>query len=582
MRNWKYLFFIFITLYTLVFSIAINLFDKESWVGLFFIDTISLTGIIIGIIFSFITVIKCNEKVKYFWLLMLIGNTSYAISELICDYYDLILKIKISFPSLSDLFCYLQIFFYMLAIAYKLYEVKNTYKSAKFFFDAIIVIIALSTISWEYLMNPLFIQSNLSNLHIVTSIGYPIGDLVLLFGTISLYQSCNYVFPKTVIQTISFAFLILILADSFYTFFSLSNSYSSGSYFDPLWPIAIMLIGFAGLIYSVQYKFETNLCHNSSLNYFQVDKLRLSIPYATVIFLLIVILFKRENLDILFIGFSITIILLVIRQIITLLENQNLLKQLNILNMDLENQITERTQKLNDINTELIKSNEFKDDIISSMSHELRTPIHAILSYIQLIEDGDDGPVGDEILSDLQIIKRSSKRLLFLIANLLDLAKIQSNKNSVKLDKVDLSDLIQHTYEELYYLAAEKELELLLNIEDADNLILSDQMKLQQILINLVTNAIKFTSKGYVKISASVSDDSFQICVEDTGIGIPKEYHSYIFQKFTQIDHGTRRQYGGTGIGLAIVKSLVDSLQGEITLDSEPNCGSKFVVKVPL
>lgn len=582
MGNWKRLIFIFIILYTLGFYIAINVLNKELWLGLFFIDIISLTGIIIGVIFTLISFIGCKGGGKYFWFLMFIGNISYAISELICDYYDLILKMKIPFPSLSDMFCYLQIFLYMLAITYKFYERKDTYKSAKFLLDAIIVMTALSTISWEYIIDPLFNLSNLSTLHIITSVGYPIGDLVLVFGAVSLYQSSNYVFPKRVMQTISAAFVIQALADSFYTFFLLSNSYSSGSYFDPLWPLAIILIGFSGINYNVQDEFEKNSGVNSSLNYFQVDKFRLSLPYINIIFLLVVILFKHEGFDILFIGFLITIILLVIRQIITLIENQHLLKQLYILNIDLENQVTERTQKLNDINIELTKSNEFKDDIIASMSHELRTPIHAILSYVELIEDGDDGPVGDEILSDLQIIKKSSKRLLFFIANLLDLSKMQSNKNSVKLDEVKLSDLIQHTYEELYYLAAEKGLELLVNIQGTDKSVLSDHMKLHQILINLVMNAIKFTSKGYVKISASVNEDAFQICVEDTGIGIPKEYHSYIFQKFTQIDHGIRRKYGGTGIGLAIVKSLVDSLQGEITLDSELKCGSKFIVKFPL
>ena len=141
---------------------------------------------------------------------------------------------------------------------------------------------------------------------------------------------------------------------------------------------------------------------------------------------------------------------------------------------------------------------------------------------------------------------------------------------------------ITQSCEELLYLASEKGLELYVELDNNHQTIISDRLKLELILNNLVMNAIKFTSKGHIKITTRTGESAYEICVEDTGIGIDKEYFEYIFEKFTQIDQGIRRKYGGTGLGLSIVKTMVDCLQGKILLESEPGLGSKFNLIFPV
>ncbi|TGE33226.1 DUF4084 domain-containing protein [Desulfosporosinus sp. Sb-LF] len=578
MRLLKRLGFPLIILYTLVYYGWIYHWQQDSWLLTLGGDIICLIGVITATLFTIVTTLRSKDTQKVFWSLLSLANLCYLISEIIWDYYELFLKVDVPFPGWVDIFCYMQVILFIAAITYS-YKKRHAFQVAKFIFDTVIIMSVVTTLIWHYIVGPLFSQSQ-STLYIIASVGYPIGDLGLLFGAISLFMSSTYMFPKRVAIFMSVGFVIQAIGDLCYAYTLLTSSYvSSGSYFDPLWTLSILIIAFSGFIYAIEDQETIN--SEDTLGYQKTDKIRLVLPYFSLVFLLTIILGSNEKIDILLIGFAITIFLTAIRQVFTLLENITLIRRFHDLNTDLENKVTERTKELSVMNTKLIQASEFKDDIITSMSHELRTPMHAILSYIQLIEDGDDGPVNQEILADLGVIKRSTMRLLCLIDNLMKLSKIHSGKDNLELQEISLVEIVNQTYEELRHLAREKGVELIVEPDTKDVTITSDLMKIQQILINLVMNSIKFTTKGYVKISTKINEKQFEICVEDTGAGIAKEYHNYIFDRFTQIDHGVRRKYGGVGIGLAIVKELVMLLQGNILLESEPGHGSKFTLTFP-
>jgi signal transduction histidine kinase len=224
-----------------------------------------------------------------------------------------------------------------------------------------------------------------------------------------------------------------------------------------------------------------------------------------------------------------------------------------------------------------------KSQFLANMSHELRTPLNAIIGYDEAMIGGMVGSFTDMQLSLLKNIQHNSRRLLALINDILDLSKIESGTLEVYYTPMSPRRLVTETVESLRTLADQKNIEL--NVTIADNVpeaILSDTKKLQQILVNLISNSIKFTVEGGVYIEAYVTQNShWELKIRDTGIGIPPESQSTIFEPFRQADNTDTRLHKGTGLGLAIVKSLVESLNGKISMSSELGKGTTFIVTLP-
>jgi len=344
----------FIILHTVIYYYWICFWKNDPWTLALGGNIICLIGVITALLFMIVTIVRSKGKQKYFWLLLALGNFCYLISELIWDYYELILKVDAPSPGWADIFCYMQVLLAIIAIAYKFHEKKHDFKAAKFIFDSFIVMAVVTTIIWNYIIGPLFSQSE-SFLTIIVSIGYPIGDLGILFGIISLFMSSNLMFPRKVMQLLSIGLVIQSVGDLWYAFSSLTNAYVFGSLFDPLWALSAMTIAFAGLIYSV--KDNESLNTENILEHQKTDKLRLLLPYISILILLIIILTTDQKITSLFIGFTITILLMIVRQIFTLSENQHLLRQFHELNKNLEDKVTDRTIELTVLNTELTTVN---------------------------------------------------------------------------------------------------------------------------------------------------------------------------------------------------------------------------------
>jgi CheY-like chemotaxis protein/two-component sensor histidine kinase len=221
------------------------------------------------------------------------------------------------------------------------------------------------------------------------------------------------------------------------------------------------------------------------------------------------------------------------------------------------------------------------------MSHELRTPLNSILLLSRLLSENNEKNLVPDQIESAQVIQSSGKGLLSLIDEILDLSKIESGKMDLELTSVPVHEICADMEALFAPIAREKNLDLTVNIhKDAPALIETDKMRLEQIIKNLLSNALKFTAKGSVTLNVNALELKGQKCisfgVRDTGIGIPVDKQQVVFEAFQQADGSTRRKYGGTGLGLSISRELAKLLGGEITLESEPGNGSEFIVTVPV
>jgi signal transduction histidine kinase/CheY-like chemotaxis protein len=231
------------------------------------------------------------------------------------------------------------------------------------------------------------------------------------------------------------------------------------------------------------------------------------------------------------------------------------------------------------------QANVAKSQFLANMSHELRTPLNAILGYAELLIEDMDGTGADDAVDDLQKIRRSAHHLLALINDILDLSKIEAGRMEVDAHDFDMVVLMDDIVSTVKPIANQRQNQLVAHVDPSLRSMTSDAMKLRQILLNLLSNACKFTESGIVTLSArqiaSSDGDKVQITVSDTGIGMSEAELARIFEAFIQADASTTRKYGGTGLGLAITRKFIELMHGEISVSSEPGVGTTFSVVIP-
>ena len=227
-------------------------------------------------------------------------------------------------------------------------------------------------------------------------------------------------------------------------------------------------------------------------------------------------------------------------------------------------------------------ANAAKSAFLAQMSHELRTPLNAIDGYASLLEIGVRGPMTDEQLADIARIRRSQRHLLSLINDVLNYAKIEAGRVQFDLRPVALAPVLEGLQALVEPLLRDRSQRYTLEAIDPTIDIVVDAEKLEQILLNLLSNGIKFTPRGGdIRVSAAVDAESVVISVVDTGVGIPAEKHDEIYEPFDQLRTDTSTAREGTGLGLAISRDLARGMKGDLTAVSTVGSGSTFALRVP-
>jgi PAS domain S-box-containing protein len=232
--------------------------------------------------------------------------------------------------------------------------------------------------------------------------------------------------------------------------------------------------------------------------------------------------------------------------------------------------------------TELQQANRFKDDFVSTMSHELRTPLNIIIGYNELLREETFGPLTAGPTDVLRRIDKAARELLDLITATLDLSRLQSQRVPLALKKVSMTELFAELEAESRQLCDKPTVGLTWQISPTLPSLHTDPVKLKMVLKNLITNALKFTDEGSVTILAHRQGEGVECCVRDTGIGIPCEALPIIFEPFRQVDSSPTRRHGGVGLGLYIVRQLLELLGGTVSVESELDKGSTFRVWIPI
>ena len=236
---------------------------------------------------------------------------------------------------------------------------------------------------------------------------------------------------------------------------------------------------------------------------------------------------------------------------------------------------------------QLRQATELKSRFLAYMSHEFRTPIASIRSLTRLLLDRVDGPLTDEQEKQITFIRRTSEEFADMVNDLLDLAKVEAGRIDVSPAWFELVDLFAALRGMFKPVLVNPEVQLIFEEPQGIGQVFSDDAKLSQILRNFISNALKFTARGEIRVSATLGrsaagEDEVTFAVSDTGIGIASEFHVAIFQDFTQIGSPIQKRLRGTGLGLSLSKRLAELLGGRVGLTSEPGVGSVFSVTLPL
>lgn len=247
----------------------------------------------------------------------------------------------------------------------------------------------------------------------------------------------------------------------------------------------------------------------------------------------------------------------------------------------LETEVALRTSELVQARDTALEANRHKSEFLANITHELRTPLQSILGYTEVVKEvlEDEGVFDCE--KDLDKITHNADHLLSLINSILDISKIEAGRMEVSNQNINIKSLLNRTVDTVAPLIEENNNELKIITTKSDSQFLVDEKKLFQILLNLLSNAAKFTHQGVITLTATIDEKQLLIQVKDTGIGINKEQQAIIFEPFRQIDGSETRQFLGTGLGLSITMHFTELLGGKIKLDSEVGKGSCFSVSIP-
>ncbi len=262
-------------------------------------------------------------------------------------------------------------------------------------------------------------------------------------------------------------------------------------------------------------------------------------------------------------------------------ERRDAIEALERARAELEERVAARTRELLVAKEAAESADHLKSAFLATMSHELRTPLNSIIGFTGVLLQALAGPLNEEQRKQLGMVQASARHLLALINDVLDLSKIEAGQLRVTAEPLDLRSTLERAVQAVRPLAERKGLHLELRVRDGVGAWVGDERRIEQIVINLLGNALKFTERGGITVEASGDLDAVRVTVSDTGIGIAPEHLEAVFRPFHQIDSGLTRRHEGTGLGLSICRRLVELMGGTIGVRSTPGTGSSFSFSLP-
>ncbi|WP_214894255.1 diguanylate cyclase [Exiguobacterium sp. H66] len=323
---------LFLFVFTLSYYSWIYYWREDAYIQQFGGNLFSLLGMAITVCWTFTTVRQVAKNEKIFWGILLAANSSYLIAEIYWFYFESIRQTGVSYPGVSDIFYLIQVFTILVALLYKIVSQTKNQERIPFVFDTLIVMVVATTLSWHFILTPILKSDTVSLLSLIVSLAYPIGDLGILIAIVFILFSTSKQSNTSYLLILFFALFIQTVADSVYLYLISSNDYTSGSYIDPLFIIAGLLIGIAGrLTIHSDSTAEQSPESVKRLTIFQIVT-----PYGGALILFIFMGLHSEGIDIITIGSGISIILVFIRQITIIFENQRLFKKYYLKSQELE------------------------------------------------------------------------------------------------------------------------------------------------------------------------------------------------------------------------------------------------------
>lgn len=269
--------------------------------------------------------------------------------------------------------------------------------------------------------------------------------------------------------------------------------------------------------------------------------------------------------------------------VVDIREQKKAQRKLKELLQEMEDRVRERTRELEKAMVQAQSADRLKSVFLATMSHELRTPLNSVIGFVVLLRKGLAGPINAEQEKQLGMVLDSARHLLDLINDVLDISKIEAGQLILFPEEFELSGVLSASIDLFREAAVKKGLLLECREAGADGRVHTDRRRLQQILINLLSNAVKFTDEGSIRLEVSAMEEDHGLCiaVSDTGPGIAPEHHETIFQPFMQVENGSTRHHDGTGLGLSISRRLAEAMGGRLSVRSEPETGSVFLLELP-
>ncbi len=352
-------------------------------------DLFSIFASFISTIALFVTAQRNPMLGKPFWTFLSLGCFSFFVAEVVWAYYDCILRIDVPYPGVPDIFYILQILCYLTSILYLFLKLKGTYRLVKLIFDMGILITVTATFSWIYMIRPILAIPNISKIFLLVSLGYPIGDLVLIIVLVSIYIGFETPLIRRDLLFIFFGLIVQIFADSSYIYLVSSAQYNSGSQVDSLYTLALLLVGFSGFD-SNNLEITKRNIHTEINPIKKLDLLRMSIPYLSIILLCVFLMFQKDEMYTLRIGSIVVILLIISRQLVVLNENKQNEKVIQF--MAYHDTLTKLPNRL--LFTELLQV-EIAD---ANRSNSILAVMFIDLDRFKTINDTLGHDVGDQLL----------------------------------------------------------------------------------------------------------------------------------------------------------------------------------------